>query len=67
MKQCIHLKYDRDRAMQSFISSSTPFNVKKKSVYLFDAKTGFSSFVPFQSRTLLGFGNLWGRVDGEEE
>lgn len=30
MKQCIHLKYDRDRAMHSFISSSTPFNVKKK-------------------------------------
>lgn len=62
MKQCIHLKYDRDRAMHSFISSSTPFNVKKS-----DAKTGFSSFVLFQSRTFLGFGNLWGRVDGEEE
>lgn len=65
MKQCIHLKYDRDRAMHSFISSSTPFNVKKKCI--FDAKTGFSSFVLFQSWTLLGFGNLWGRVDGEEE
>lgn len=47
MKECIHLKYGRDRATHSFTSSFTPFNFKK--VCIFDAKTRFLSFcfLPF--------------------